>query len=203
MLWFGKPEPKSLWRRAYRADWVIIWFAAVMAWNFYSAQTDGGAYAGLFAALVSLGLGAGTLAILGLLAWLGARSSLYVVTERRLVIKTGIAVPIFINLPFSRITAANVRDFRRWDRRCLGDDCRRSACVLYCALAKRAPLEFLPTRADLALCAASTDGLLRLSVARLRRPPDSCPIRRTSTRPMSRPKRTSFRQPPEAKEGQA
>ena len=111
VLWFGKPEPRSLWRRAYRADWVIIWFAAVIAWSFYSAQTDGGAYAGLFAAAVALGLGAGTLAILGLLAWLGARSSLYVVTERRLVIKSGIAVPIFINLPFSRITAANVRIF--------------------------------------------------------------------------------------------
>jgi hypothetical protein len=111
VLWFGKPDPKSLWRRAYRADWVIAWFAAVAAWSFYSAQAAGGVQAGLFAALGALGLCVATLAILGALAWLGARSSLYVVTERRLVIKSGIAVPIFINLPFSRITAANVRVF--------------------------------------------------------------------------------------------
>ena len=149
------------------------WFAAVIAWSFYSAHTDGGAYAGLFAAAVALGLGAGTLAILGLLAWLGARSSLYVVTERRLVIKSGIAVPIFINLPFSRITAANVRIF--------GDGTGDVSVTIvegqqvsYIALWPARPSDS-PTRADLALCAASTDG-------RGDSRPRACRRRRTAVR---------------------
>jgi tetrahydromethanopterin S-methyltransferase subunit D len=109
VLWCGRPEPKSLWRKAYRADWVMIWFAVLTAWSFGSTLADGSAAAAAFAAAGSLGLGAASLALLGLLAWLGARSTLYVVTERRLVIKSGVAVPIFINLPFKLIVAANVR----------------------------------------------------------------------------------------------
>lgn len=111
VLWVGRPETKSLWRRAYRADWVVIWFALAAAWNALSTLSDNGSSAALVAALGTLVLGAAALAILGLLAWLAARTTLYVLTERRLVIKSGIALQIFINLPFSRITAVNVRGF--------------------------------------------------------------------------------------------
>jgi hypothetical protein len=110
VLWFGRPEAKSLWRRAYRADWVIAWFALATVWTTVSALNDGTS-AIVAAALGTLGLGAAALAILGLLAWLSARTTLYVITERRLIIKSGIALQIFINLPFSQITAANVRAF--------------------------------------------------------------------------------------------
>ena len=49
------------------------------------------------------------LALLALLAWLGARTTLYVITSRRLVMKIGIALPIFFNLPFSPIASAALR----------------------------------------------------------------------------------------------
>ncbi|WP_294533332.1 photosynthetic complex putative assembly protein PuhB [uncultured Rhodoblastus sp.] len=109
VLWFGRPDPTSLWRKAYRADWVMIWFAALTAWSFLSALADEGAASAALAALRSLAFGGTSLALLGFLAWLGARNSLYVVTERRLVIKSGVALPIFINLPFQHIVAADVR----------------------------------------------------------------------------------------------
>jgi tetrahydromethanopterin S-methyltransferase subunit D len=109
VLWFGRPEVKSLWRRAYGGDWVMIWFAVLTAWSFVSNLADQGVPAAAIATLGSLGLGAASLAILGCLAWLGARNTLYVVTERRLVIKSGVAVPIFINLPYKLIVAAKVR----------------------------------------------------------------------------------------------
>ena len=51
VLWFGRPEPKSLWRRAYRADWVIIWFAVLTAWSFISVMADEGASAAALAAV--------------------------------------------------------------------------------------------------------------------------------------------------------
>nr|WP_281414032.1 photosynthetic complex putative assembly protein PuhB [Rhodoblastus sphagnicola] len=111
ILWCGRPDPKSLWRRAYRADWVIIWIAVATAWSFFSTFADEGAQKALLAAGVTLALGAAGLAIFGLLAWLSARASLYVITERRLVIKSGVALPIFVNLPFARIVSADVRVF--------------------------------------------------------------------------------------------
>jgi hypothetical protein len=109
VLWFGQPDAKSLWRKAYRADWVMIWFGALTAWSFISALSDGEASTAIVAALRMMGFGAASLALLGLLAWLAARNSLYVVTERRLVVKSGIALPIFINLPFKVIAAADLR----------------------------------------------------------------------------------------------
>ncbi|PPQ38233.1 PH domain-containing protein [Rhodoblastus acidophilus] len=111
VLWCGAAESKSLWRRAYRADWVMIWFGLATAWTFVSTYADEGAQKALLTAGTTLVIGAAGLAILGLLAWLSARATLYVITERRVVIRSGVALPIFVNLPFTRIVAANVRVF--------------------------------------------------------------------------------------------
>ena len=44
ILWHGRPRWISLTRRAYRADFVIVYFAALTVWNVYSAAGDlGGA----------------------------------------------------------------------------------------------------------------------------------------------------------------
>ena len=109
ILWYGQPEAVSLWRRAYRADWVAAWFGAMTVWNFVSTASDAGALAGFVSAIRTLGSGAVALGILALLAYASARTTLYVITQRRIVIKTGIALTIFFNVPFSQIAAANVR----------------------------------------------------------------------------------------------
>ena len=91
VLWHGRPEIVGLMRRAFRADFVLAYFAA------------------LTIAGKTLLIGAAALALLGLLAWAHARASLYVITTRRLVIKAGVALPIFINLPYSQIESAAVK----------------------------------------------------------------------------------------------
>jgi hypothetical protein len=109
VLWFGKPEPVSLWRRAYRADWIAAWFGVMTVWNFVSGAADEGVVVGFVSAIRTLGFGAATLGIFAFLAWLSARTTLYVLTERRIVIKTGIALPIFYNVPFKQIGSASLR----------------------------------------------------------------------------------------------
>ena len=111
ILWFGRPEPISLWRRAYRADWVGAWFAAMTLWNLVSVSQSDGLFAGFVSAVRTLGVGAAALALLSLLALLSARTTLYVVTERRVVVKTGVALPMFINVPFKQVASANLRVF--------------------------------------------------------------------------------------------
>jgi len=111
VLWVGRPEPVSLWRRAYRADWVLVWFAIIALWNFAGFAATDGAFAGFVSLLRTFGAGSAALAVLAVLAWTSARTTLYVVTEQRVVIKTGIALPIFINVPFKQIACANLRVF--------------------------------------------------------------------------------------------
>jgi hypothetical protein len=61
--------------------------------------------------LINLGGGVAALAILGGLAYLSARTTLYVVTTRRIVLKVGIALPIFHNVPYAQIESAGLRAF--------------------------------------------------------------------------------------------
>jgi hypothetical protein len=113
IVWFGRPDPTSLWRRAYRADLVATYFAAWAIWGFFASAPLGPAGSGpaLYQGLVNLGAGVVALAILGLLAYLSARTTLYVVTTRRIVLKVGIALPIFHNVPFKQIESAGMRKF--------------------------------------------------------------------------------------------
>lgn len=111
VLWFGKPDAASLWRRAYRAEWVAAWFGVMTLWNLASATSDAGLFFGFVSAIKTLGFGAAALSILAFLARLSARTTLYVITTKRLVIKSGIALPLFFNVPFKQVGAANLRTF--------------------------------------------------------------------------------------------
>jgi len=110
VLWYGRPEWVSLMRHAWRADWVVAYFGALAMWNAV-VDSEAGAMAAAIAIGKSMVLGALCLGLLGLLAWLSARTTLYVVTTRRIVMKVGIALPIFFNIPYSQIASAALRTF--------------------------------------------------------------------------------------------
>ena len=46
-----------------------------------------------------------------MLAWLSARSTIYTITNKRLVMRIGIALPKCINLPLSMIGSADLRTY--------------------------------------------------------------------------------------------
>lgn len=108
VLWVGRPEWKSLARRAFRVDIVVAYFAVAAAWHFVSVTSESGTADGALAATRTLALGAAAAFLLGLLAWASARTTLYVVTSRRVVLKIGIALQVFFNLPFTQIAAAHL-----------------------------------------------------------------------------------------------
>jgi hypothetical protein len=110
VLWHGRPQWFSLARRAYRADFIAAYFVALTVWSVWSAATSGWGAAAI-AGAKTLGLGAAALAIVAALGFLSARTTLYVVTSRRLVLKVGIALPIFINIPFKDVGSAAARTF--------------------------------------------------------------------------------------------
>jgi hypothetical protein len=111
ILWHGRPEWFSLARRAFRADLVAMYFGLMTAVNFVMAAVAGGIGDAAISAAKTLAAGCLALGLLMLLAWLSSRTTLYVVTSRRVTMKIGIALPIFLNLPFSSIVSASLRRY--------------------------------------------------------------------------------------------
>ena len=96
--------------------------------------------------------------LLVLLAWLVARNTVYTITNRRVVMRIGVALTITMNIPFSKIEAARSEGLRRWDRRHSADACRAGAPVVRRSLAARAAVADGAARADAALRARGPRG---------------------------------------------
>lgn len=116
-LWQGRPDARLLARQALHLDWVSAYFAALLAWRGVTAWHDGATPAQIAQAL------AGMLppivlawALLAGIALLMARTTVYTLTDRRIVMRVGIVLSISFNLPFAQIAAAG------WRRRGRGGD---------------------------------------------------------------------------------
>lgn len=110
LLWQGAPRWQSLAIGAFHARKVGLYFAALIAIDAVASLATGrpaGAVAISAAGLVVLALAA--VGLLALLAWLTARSTVYSITTRRLVMRFGVALPMSVNLPFSVIESASMR----------------------------------------------------------------------------------------------
>jgi hypothetical protein len=110
LLWQGTPRWQSLAIGAFHARKVGLYFAALIAIDAVASLATGrpaGAVAISAAGLVVLALAA--VGLLALLAWLTARSTVYSITTRRLVMRFGVALPMSVNLPFSVIESASMR----------------------------------------------------------------------------------------------
>ncbi len=112
ILWQGTPCWKSLARRAFHVGQIGVYFILLLAWSIAGAHGDGTSIAAaVISALRVLPLALAAIVILGVLAWLTARTTLYTITNRRVVIRFGIALPITLNLPFSMIDAAGLKAY--------------------------------------------------------------------------------------------
>ncbi|MFK7890028.1 MAG: photosynthetic complex putative assembly protein PuhB [Granulosicoccus sp.] len=110
IVWQGKPDTRDLAINAFHMRKVMIYFALILAFHYLSvlhAESNGQQTSINFTTTVLLSLlGIGILAVL---AWLTARVTIYTVTNRRILIRFGVALQITINLPFSQIKGADMR----------------------------------------------------------------------------------------------
>lgn len=110
ILWQGSPDPGALARRAYHLRKVAAYFAIVALAQFASAQADGQTLRESLAGLATLAAMAGVaLGLIAAIARMAARSAVYTITDRRVVMRVGIVLTMTFNLPFSRIVAAGMR----------------------------------------------------------------------------------------------
>ncbi len=103
IIWQGAPHWRSYARAVFHTRLVTGWFVFVAALAFVAGGT------GLKGALVTLAVAVIGLAILGALAWGATRSTIYTLTNRRIVMRFGVALPKCVNLPLVSIGAADAR----------------------------------------------------------------------------------------------
>lgn len=111
VLWQGASEARSLALGTFHVRKLAVYFAALLGLRVVLQVLDGVSFADALpgAALLAI-LAAIALGLLSLYAKLVARSTMFTITNRRIVIRCGVAVPMTVNLPFSRIDAVDVRE---------------------------------------------------------------------------------------------
>jgi hypothetical protein len=108
LLWQGRPATLPLAREAFKLNWILGYFAVIVAWRASAGFADAG-LAGAFAfGLPYVILGALGVAVVMLLAWAQARGTIYTITSARVVMRIGAALNVTLNLPYPMIGSANL-----------------------------------------------------------------------------------------------
>jgi hypothetical protein len=109
-LWQGSPDALLLARQALHVDLVLVYFGALLAWRGIGSAYDGATLGQTLMAMAGmLPLIALALALLGSIAWLMARTTVYTITNKRVVMRVGVVLSITFNLPFAQIASAGWR----------------------------------------------------------------------------------------------
>jgi hypothetical protein len=109
ILWQGSPHWLPVARRAMHIRLCAVYFGLLIAWGIVGGIGDGTAVLGLAVSSARLAaLGGAAIALLCGFAWLVARTTIYTVTTRRVVMRFGIALPIIIQIAYPMIDAASV-----------------------------------------------------------------------------------------------
>jgi hypothetical protein len=113
ILWQGAPSWRRLARSAFHTRKVAVYFSLLLAWRLASSLLEG---EGLLAAARLAGplalLGLAAVALLAGMAWLNSRTTVYTITNERVVIRFGVALTLAVNLPFRSIRSAELRPYR-------------------------------------------------------------------------------------------
>ncbi len=110
LLWQGSPRWFDLARRCFHLQGIAIYFAVMLSWNVVSALYDGQTALDVARSLVVFaGVSAFVMVVVAVLSWAIARTTVYSITTRRVVIRAGVAMPKTVNLPFARLDRADVK----------------------------------------------------------------------------------------------
>jgi hypothetical protein len=107
ILWQGGPQWRTLCLHTFHLRKLAIYFAAMMALQ--AMYLAGDPQAAIGRSLVLSALAAATaLGLLALTAWGVARTTLYTLTSRRVVMRIGIVLTITLNLPLRQLRGADL-----------------------------------------------------------------------------------------------
>lgn len=113
LLWQGSPVRSRIAREVFHLRAVALYFLVILAMRFVFHFHDTGSVAESFGASTWLvPIFATGLILLWTLAHLVANTTVYTITDRRVVLRVGIVLSLTFNIPLSRVQAAQVRRVR-------------------------------------------------------------------------------------------
>jgi hypothetical protein len=112
LLWQGSPRWQSLAVRGFHTRKVALYFLALALCRIGFGIGNGHTVSAMLTSCaLLLAMGAAAIAVLSLLAYSSARSTVYSITSRRVLLRHGIAVPMTMNIPFTLIESAAVKTY--------------------------------------------------------------------------------------------
>ena len=111
LLWQGAPSWKNVAFRVLHVRKLMIYFgilAAICLVRSMMVQTQ----QMWWSLLALLFLGSVAIALLSVFAYLVAKTTVYTITEKRVVLRVGVAISMSLNLPFTMVETADLRLFR-------------------------------------------------------------------------------------------
>jgi hypothetical protein len=113
VIWQGKPSLKGLALRSFHIREVAIYFGLLMAWKLGSNWSHGASFGEAVTSVLWLVAPAiSAIAVLAALAWLFRRAACYTITTKRVLFQFGVALPMTMNIPLSKIASAALKTYR-------------------------------------------------------------------------------------------
>ena len=113
LIWQGRPTVGAMLKRVFFVPQLALYFGLLIGGHTIYRLTEGVAMAQVLGTLVwQSGLAATVLLLLVWLARAYAKSILYTLTSARLVIRSGVALPMMVNIPIEQIISADLRVHR-------------------------------------------------------------------------------------------
>lgn len=108
ILWQGAPDWWMLSRDALNLGWVAGYFGLLAAWRGLAIGLDQGWVLGTKATVPYLIMGAVACAILALMGFVFAKTTVYTITNRRVALRIGAALTVTLNVPFTCLASADL-----------------------------------------------------------------------------------------------
>ena len=110
VLWEGQPTWRAIARRVMHVRTLTLYFGALAVVR-AAGLLSGGARVehALGAVGIIMGLGVAATGLLTAYAYLSGRTTIYVLTNRRLIMRCGVALPKWVNIPLRHVESAGLR----------------------------------------------------------------------------------------------
>jgi hypothetical protein len=111
IVWQGAPDVRVVMQRLLRSGWIAAYFIIAAIWSI-ALSVHYGEAAGMLAARLTLII-LGAAAVFGLMALYArgvAKTSLYTITNKRVIMRIGVALSATFNLPYTQILGADFRE---------------------------------------------------------------------------------------------
>jgi hypothetical protein len=109
LLWQGRPCTATLAREALHWRLLALYFTVILGWRGVAVWADAGLWPAVVAVGYLLPLAGFAVGMAWALAIMVARTTVYTLTDRRLVLRIGIVLSLSFNLPLRQIASAGLR----------------------------------------------------------------------------------------------